>query len=144
MDDTTEARRAALRRFVTQEGGNAAVAAKFKLKTSRVSYLSQLIAKGSQAPFGERSARTWQTLLAMTGDPLLYPDLSQVRAQVHVASIDDTVARLREILQAVPVDQREVIASVLSAFARKPVAALGAALVTLLEGSSEEETEESR
>lgn len=138
MDDTTEARRAALRRFVTQEGGNAAVAEKFKLKTSRVSYLSQLIAKGSQAPFGERSARNWQTLLKMKGDPLLYPTPFEVSAQVRVASIDETVARLRAILLEVPTDQREVIASVLSAFARKPLAELGLALVTLLEGSSEE------
>jgi len=139
-ENTTEARRAALRRFVAQAGGNAAVATRFKLKTSRVSYLSQLIAKGSRAPFGERSARNWQTLLAMKGDPLLYPAPLASKERRQLASIDDTVASLREILRAVPADQREVIASVLSAFARKPVAELGVALVTLLQGSAEEES----
>jgi len=141
MDPLTEARRSALRRFVASEGGNSAVATKYKLKPSRLSYLSQLIAPNSKAPFGERSARNWQALLRMKHDPLLHPSPGDVGALPPdpAPPVEEIVARLGDILRAVPSDQREVIGSLLSAYARKPGARLAIALTTLLEGGSDED-----
>jgi hypothetical protein len=131
MDDQTEARRAALRRIVSREGGNTAVAKKYNLSPSRVSYLSQLIARGSTAPFGDRSARNWQDLLGLQGDPLLHPAPLTPENEPE-PSVEETIYHLDRLLRAVPADQREVIASVLSAYARKPVEGLRVALTTLL------------
>ncbi len=38
-----------------------------------------------------------------------------------------------ELLRSIPADQREAIASVLSAYARRPIPEVGTALITLLE-----------
>ncbi|MDH6168531.1 hypothetical protein M2282_003684 [Variovorax boronicumulans] len=135
MDELTEARRAALRRFIDSEGGYGKVAAKYGLTPSHMSYLSQLIAKGSSAPLGERSARNWQKRLQIEGDPILHPPLEPQGAAATLP-LQTVIDRLAEFLQAVPSDQREVIASVIGAFARRPLPELGAALVTLLDGGS--------
>ena len=135
MDELTEARRAALRRFIDGEGGSGKVAAKYGLTPSHMSYLSQLTAKGSNAPLGERSARNWQKRLQIEGDPILHPPLDLQGAATPVP-LQTVIDRLAEILRTVPSDQREVIASVIGAFARKPLPELGAALVTLLDGGS--------
>jgi hypothetical protein len=132
MDELTEARRAALRRFIDGEGGYGKVAAKYGLTPSHMSYLSQLIAKGSSAPLGERSARNWQERLKIEGDPILHPPLDPQGGAAAV-SLQTVIDRLAQFLQAVPSDQREVIASVIGAFARKPLPELGTALVTLLD-----------
>ena len=140
MDELTEARRAALRCFIDGAGGYSKVAAKYGLTPSHMSYLSQLIAKGSTAPLGERSARNWQERLKMDGDPILHPPLNpQVAAAATPVPLQAVIDRLAEILQAMPSDQREVIASVIGAFARKPLPELGAALVTLLENRIDDE-----
>lgn len=131
MDETTEARRAALRRFIQAEGGYGVVAKKFELDTSRMSYLYQLIAHGSTAAFGERSARKWQEIFKMEGDPLLHPR-PDPESSGPTISLEETIKRLGDFLRAVPPDQREVIASVISAYARRPVTEVGVALVTLL------------
>lgn len=133
MDELTEARRAALRRFIEGAGGYSKVAAKYGLTPSHMSYLSQLIAKGSNAPLGERSARNWQKRLMMQGDPILHPPLNPEGAATTAIPLQAVIDRLAEFLRAVPSDQREVIASVMGAFARKPLPELGLALVTLLE-----------
>ena len=98
-----------------------------------MSYLSQLIARGSTAPLGERSARNWQKRLLMEGDPILHPPLNPESAATAPIPLRAVIDRLAELLCAVPSDQREVIASVMGAFARKPLPELGMALVTLLE-----------
>lgn len=139
MDELTEARREALRRFVDGAGGYSKVAVKYGLTPSHMSYLSQLIAKGSSAPLGERSARNWQQRLRMEGDPLLHPPLDPRCGTVSPVPLRTVVDRLAEFLRAVPPDQREVIASVIGAFARKPLPELGAALVTLLENRLDDE-----
>lgn len=143
MDELTEARRAALRRFIEDAGGSGKVAAKYGLTPSHMSYLSQLIAKGSNAPFGERSARNWQKRLLMEGDPILHPPRNPEGATTAAAVIPlkTVIDRLTDYLRAVPADQREVIASVISAFALKPLPELGAALVTLLENRLDEKLE---
>lgn len=132
MDELTEARRAALRRFIDDAGGYGKVAARYGLTPSHMSYLSQLIARGSTAPLGERSARNWQKRLMMEGDPILHPPLSSEGATPPIP-LQAVIERLAELLRAVPADQREVIASVVGAFARKPLPELGMALITLLE-----------
>lgn len=133
MDELTEARRAALRRFIDGAGGYGKVAARYGLTPSHMSYLSQLIARGSTAPLGERSARNWQKRLLMEGDPILHPPLNPESAATAPIPLRAVIDRLAELLCAVPSDQREVIASVMGAFARKPLPELGMALVTLLE-----------
>ncbi|WP_208512286.1 hypothetical protein [Variovorax paradoxus] len=131
MDALTEARRAALRRFVASEGGNAAVAEKYRLSTSRQSYLSQLTTSGSTAPFGERSARNWQELFGMTGDPLVHPEVAEAIG-ASLPTTAATIDRLGDILRSLSEGQREVVAPVLSSYARHPIPELGKALVTLM------------
>jgi hypothetical protein len=133
MDEHTEARRSALRRFVESEGGYSAVEAKYKLSRSRMSYLSSLIAKGSKAPFGEQSAKNWQDIFRITDDRLLNPPLGKRDSAEPPISVEATVRRLGELLRAIPPDEREAIASVISAYARRPMPEVGTALVTLLE-----------
>jgi hypothetical protein len=137
MDELTEARRTALRRFIDDAGGYGKVAARYGLTPSHMSYLSQLIARGSTAPLGERSARNWQKRLMVEGDPILHPPLNSESVITPVPP-QAVIERLAELLRAVPSDQREVIASVMGAFARKPLPELGMALVTLLENRLEE------
>jgi hypothetical protein len=138
MDELTEARRAALRRFIDDAGGYGKVAARYGLTPSHMSYLSQLIARGSTAPLGERSARNWQQRLMLEGDPILHPPLNSESATTTPIPLQAVIERLAELLCAVPSDQREVIASVMGAFTRKPLPELGAALVTLLENRLDE------
>ena len=133
MDELTEGRRSALRRFVENEGGYSAIEPKYQLTSSRMSYLSSLITKGSKAPFGERSARNWQKIFGLEGDPFLHPPLGQEKYANPPASVEATIRRLGELLRNIPVDQREAIASVLSAYARRPMPEVGTALITLLE-----------
>jgi hypothetical protein len=137
MDELTEARRTALRRFIDDAGGYGKVAARYGLTPSHMSYLSQLIARGSTAPLGERSARNWQKRLMVEGDPILHPPLNSESGTTPIPP-QAVIERLAELLRAVPSDQREVIASVMGAFARKPLPELGMALVTLLENRLEE------
>lgn len=132
MDALTEARRAALRRFVASEGGNAVVAEKYRLNASRQSYLSQLTTSGSTAPFGERSARNWQKLFDMKSDQLVHPAMAEASGEA-IPSIAATIDRLGAILRALPEGQREVVANVLSSYARLPIPELGKALVTLMD-----------
>jgi hypothetical protein len=139
MDELTEARRAALRRFIDDAGGHGKVAARYGLTPSHMSYLSQLIARGSTAPLGERSARNWQKRLMLEGDPILHPPLnSESGITTTRIPLQAVIERLAKLLRAVPSDQREVIASVMGAFARKPLPEFGMALVTLLENRLEE------
>ncbi len=132
MDDLTEARRAALRRFVGAEGGPTAVGAKYNLSISRVSYLSQLISKGSKHPFGEKSARNWETALQMTGHPLLHPTKESDQRSSVPPDPERIIHQLGELLRRIEPAEREVIANVLTAYAKRPLAELGTALITLL------------
>ncbi|MCR6480970.1 hypothetical protein NU688_32770 [Variovorax sp. ZS18.2.2] len=118
MDDLIEARRAALRRFVTKEGGNTAVIKKYNLDPSRRSYLSQLIARDSTAPFGDRSARKWQELLGLQGDPLLYPQ--PLSRDTITLPIKELVTQIADVLNGVPENQREATAALLAALGRTP------------------------
>lgn len=136
MDELTaarEARRSALRRFVEDEGGYSVIETKYKLTPSRMSYLSSLITKGSKAPFGEKSARNWQQIFNLEGDPFVHPPLGQEKFSNPPASVEATIRRMGELLRNIPPDQREAIASVLSAYARRPIPEVGTALITLLE-----------
>lgn len=65
MFDATEARRAALRKFLQDHGGFARVVEQFSLTQSQASYLSQLTAQESVASFGERSAVNWEGRLGI-------------------------------------------------------------------------------
>jgi hypothetical protein len=135
MDPLTDARREALRQFVAQEGGHAAVVAKFKLTSSNASYLSQIISKDSTKPFGETSARRWQVRLRMQADHLLHPDKYEAAAPGALPiTLEETIQRMAEFMAAVPVDQREVIAAVMSGWARRPNSPeLANALIALLD-----------
>jgi SOS-response transcriptional repressor LexA len=84
--DVTEQRREALRKFVARHGGHAAVVERFRLTQSQASYLSQLVAQGSTASFGELSAKNWEKRFHLVGQELQRPEiklqnLSLVRSQ---------------------------------------------------------------
>jgi hypothetical protein len=154
MDNLTEARRTALRKFVTDNGGHAAVVAKFRLSPSQASYLSQLVARDSVASFGELSAKNWQKHLKMNGNPLLFPQdfLGQGTNEPQIQTskprtgslLVETLENLSEILRNVPAAERETIAAVLAGLARTPeVPSLTAALITLLEKNGVSESAQS-
>jgi len=71
MTDAAEARKAALRKFLQDNGGFAKVVATFGLTQSQASYLSQLTAQDSTASFGEKSAKNWEDRLRIDGGLLV-------------------------------------------------------------------------
>lgn len=73
--DVTEQRREALRKFVAKHGGHAAVVERFRLTPSQASYLSQLVAPGSIASFGELSAKNWEKRFNLVGQELQRPEI---------------------------------------------------------------------
>ena len=103
MTDHQESRRAELRKFLTEEGGFARVTEKFGLTQSQASYLSQLTAQESSAPFGERSAKNWEERLRMKSGRLV--DAGRVSAAAtpiasperHVATPPDGYIRLEHL-----------------------------------------------
>lgn len=68
-----EARKTVLRSFLSANGGHAAVVEKYKLTPSQASYLSQLTTKDSVAPFGELSAKNWESRLRLPERSLVSP-----------------------------------------------------------------------
>ncbi len=73
--DLTEQRRQVLRKFVADHGGHAAVVAHFRLTQSQASYLSQLVAPGSTASFGELSGKNWEKRFGMKRQELQRPEV---------------------------------------------------------------------
>lgn len=69
-----DARRRVLRSFVSANGGHAKVVREYALSSGQSSYLSQLVAPGSDAAFGERSAANWEARLRMPPGSLVHPD----------------------------------------------------------------------
>lgn len=73
--DVTDRRREVLRKFVADHGGHAAVVLNFRLTQSQASYLSQLVAPGSTASFGELSAKNWEKRFKLHGMELQRPEI---------------------------------------------------------------------
>ena len=89
-----EDRRNALRSFIANHGGFAAVATKFNLSQSQASYLSQLTTKDSTASFGERSAKNWEERLGLLEGTLIRPTTPKAPPVTNVAANLDVRARV--------------------------------------------------
>lgn len=84
--DIQERRRTALREFVADHGGYAAVVKEFDLKGGRPSYLSQLIGLNSVASFGEKAAANWEVILRLPSGSLVSPAPQYGASVAHLMS----------------------------------------------------------
>jgi hypothetical protein len=123
--DRSELRRKALRAFVMQQGGYAAVVKKFKLTASQSSYLSQLTTEDSSASFGERSAKNWELRLRLQPGSLTGQDRSDGVVEpkdviVRKPSLRDALDVVGLAIDACEKSSVDMLAGTFSAFAKDP------------------------
>lgn len=104
-------RRAALARWIEHAGGHAKVVARYGLTASKASYLSQIC---NGYTFGEKSARSWETLLGIPKGWLDSEGTGEVPAayvaQPRTVTLEEALERLGMALAEVPKPQREDVA----------------------------------
>lgn len=82
MSEIQELRRARLADWVALNGGHAKVVAKYRLKTSRASYLSQCV---NGYAMGEKAARNWEKDFKLPAGYLDAADLLEVASDTEIA-----------------------------------------------------------